>query len=208
MSKVGGFDFIAPYYDRLAHLAFGNAIKDSQLIYLDRIPKASRILVIGGGTGIFLYALHQHAPDAHVVYVDASARMLEIAKKNTPPGLRVDFVHGRLEDMPRGQAFDVVVTYFFLDMFSTVDLQNLISNIAEVVAPDSMWLVADFVKRKWWHGLLLACMYAFFSAFAGLRVRSLADWNAQLARAGFRRAESRCFFSGFIESAIFKDEIK
>ena len=67
MSKTNGFDFIAPYYDKLASLVYGNAIKNSQHVFLDRIPKASRILVVGGGSGVFLSALHQEVPDAHVV---------------------------------------------------------------------------------------------------------------------------------------------
>ena len=204
MSKTNGFDFIAPYYDKLASLVYGNAIKNSQHVFLDRIPKASRILVVGGGTGVFLSELHQYVPDAHVVYVDSSARMLAIAEKAKPPGLQTVFVHCGFEDIPHGQSFDVVVTYFFLDMFSVVDLQNVITGITECMDPDCMWMVADFVRRKWWHRVLLVGMYAFFMAFAGVSVFSLPDWNRQLILAGLRKMDSRSFYSGFIESAVYK----
>lgn len=207
MNKMNRFDRIAPYYDRLARLAFGDAILNSQLAYLNRIPGAARILVLGGGTGVFLSKLYQCAPDARVCYVDASQRMLTIARQNKPQGLEVEFIHGGLVDIPTETKFDVVITYFFLDMFAAGDLEKLIKQIGATVHPGGIWLVSDFVKRRWWHGTLLFCMYTFFFVFAGVSVFSLPDWNYQFLRAGMRNTESCRFFSGFIESAIYTREI-
>ncbi|MEZ4686196.1 MAG: hypothetical protein R3B47_09055 [Bacteroidia bacterium] len=57
------FNRLAPVYDFLASLVFGNRIRQAQRWLLDFIPEGSSILILGGGTG---WILEELAEKAHI----------------------------------------------------------------------------------------------------------------------------------------------
>ena len=75
-----GFDLIAPYYDSLARLVFGDSIRHCQLEYLDKIPPGAQVLILGGGTGWLLGELMKINPSCRVWYLESSIKMLEMTK--------------------------------------------------------------------------------------------------------------------------------
>jgi ubiquinone/menaquinone biosynthesis C-methylase UbiE len=64
--------------------------------YLDKIPAGSNVLILGGGTGWILSELKKINPTCRVYYIEASAKMLELAKARfvTPPSNDIFFIHG------------------------------------------------------------------------------------------------------------------
>ena len=54
MSAPNGFDKIAPFYDSLKRLVFGNALAESQRALLASIKKNGNVLIIGGGPEKYL----------------------------------------------------------------------------------------------------------------------------------------------------------
>lgn len=198
---------MARIYDGLATLVFGNSIVASQQCFLDRIPPNAKVLILGGGTGWILNEIARTNTTCEVWYIDASAKMIALAKRKNADAQRVHFIHGTEDDIPPGNTFDVLITNFYLDLFDTERLPVVLHKITFPLARDARWIVTDFIDRKrLWQSILLRLMYSFFRVVARLENGRLCDWNRMINRKGYRKVDSRLFYRGFIESAIFMQQ--
>lgn len=186
------FDRLAPYYRIMEFLAAGGELQHCRLAFLDDIPVPRRVLLAGEGHGRFLPECVGRFPDAEIVVVDLSLRMLQIARARTSSD-RVTFVHADfLEwDAPRGK-FDLIVTNFFLDCFPPDELAAVVEKLGEFATPDAEWLLADFQiapagPARWRSRVILTMLYRFFAIVTGIRARALAPPDAALEKAGFTR---------------------
>ncbi len=204
MEKQGGFDAVTKYYDRLARLVFGRAMILSQTYFLNRIPAGSHILILGGGTGWWLPGLLQLCPDGRILYVDSSVKMLTLAREVVNNDPRVTFIHGTHEAVAEVKAFDTIITFYFLDLFSQQDLGKLVKMISFLAKPDALWLVTDFVNTRWWHAVLLRVMYIFFRITTGLQNQELPDWEKILMSEGVSILTQKMFYGEFITAGAYK----
>ena len=136
MKTNAGFDFLAPVYDWIARLVFGKAITDSQTFFLNRIPQQADVLILGGGTGWLLEKISEQNKSCRIVYVDLSQQMIEKSKLRTTKD-EVSFVQGTISDVPMDAKFDVVITNFYLDLFSDRKLELILEQIGIHVKPTS-----------------------------------------------------------------------
>jgi ubiquinone/menaquinone biosynthesis C-methylase UbiE len=210
-ARDGGasFDRVAPFYESLERFAFGDSLQRARVAFLEQVH-GKRALIVGEGNGRFLAELLRRNSEITVDCVDASARMLRLAKRrakdsairsgrdgdDTTPG-RIRF---HCADFTRWQAansrYDLIVTHFFLDCFNREELTNVVAKIASLAAPHARWLISDFqipagvFPRL--HALAwLRAMYAFFRYAARLRTRALVDF-APLLRAHHFNLTARC----------------
>ena len=213
---AASFDRVAPYYDRLSRWVFGDMLLAAQRCFLSQIPGGAHVLFLGGGTGLLLDDLLQLSQTKSITYIEASARMLAMAKKRVtqlrkssdsilPP---VHFVHGTEHDIPPGQ-YSIVITCFLLDMYKPVALHKMMLTIRSTLSPDAQWLFTDFEISKqpdkhWWHWLLVKSMFLFFLVTAGLTVRQLPDYKAAFNSIGFRRQTEKSFYGKLIVSRVYK----
>ena len=202
--QQAGFDRIASVYDGLGRLVFGDAIQHAQEYFLDDDPPQSKVLILGGGTGNFLVKLLALKPECEIWYVEASEKMLELSKVKTKNSDRVHFIQGTENSIPSGIQFDVIITNFYLDMFTDESLDLVLMKIQKETKPNVLWLATDFIdKKKWWQFILLKMMYRFFRTVCDIEATNLPDWNACLVKKGFLKKKSQFFFSGFIESTVY-----
>ena len=173
------FDRLAPFYRAMEFFAAGGKLQRCRLAFLDDIPVPRRVLLAGEGHGKFLPECVRRFPEAEILMVDISLRMLEIARGKVSSDL-VTFIHADfLEwDGPRGR-FDLIVTNFFLDCFPPDELAAVVEKLGEIAAPDADWLLADFEiapagPARWRSRVILAMLYQFFAVATGLRARALA----------------------------------
>ena len=202
MKTNSGFDFIAPVYDWMARLVFGKAITESQTIFLNRIPAGAEILILGGGTGWLLEKISEQNKSCKILYVDASAKMIKKSKLRKTQD-EVQFVQGVLQDIPEQRRFDVIVTNFYLDLFSDSNLKIVIEQIHAHTKPSSQWLVADFIDTVWWHRMMLRVMYVFFRVVAGIDGSQLPVWGNALQAQGWAKAAEQLHFRGFINTSFW-----
>lgn len=92
--------------------------------------------------------------------------------------------------------YDLVVTHFFLDCFSTVEIDALLRRIRPHLTADVCWVLSEFAippggpgLRRFAPvagGLVVGGLYRAFGVITGLRARNLPDHTQSLTSAGFK----------------------
>ncbi len=200
---MNDFDRIAGGYDFLARTVFGKSITDCQTHFLSEIPDSCDILILGGGTGWIIEELKDRTKDLRICYVELSGQMISKAKSQ-PASSHVVFIHGSEKDIPKDRMFDVVITNFFLDLFSDDELKTKIQLIHPFLKDNGIWLVSDFVNQKWWHRIILWIMYRFFKLTAKIEASTLPRWESVLNAYGFIELKSHFYYGAFIKSVVYK----
>ena len=198
---LNGYDRLAPVYDRLAKLVFGNSILNAQKYFLPKIKPGANILILGGGSGLILPAIFNLNPSAEVYFVDASKAMIDLAKTRKYEGT-VHYIHGTEENIPE-LTYDCVITSFYLDLFREPGLKNVIQSIVARMTAQSQWIVTDFVSEKTWQVVMLKAMYVFFSITTDIQTKKLPDWRSAIAECGIELKSRSRFYKGFILTTLY-----
>jgi len=208
------FDRLAPHYRWIEALFAGGRLQRCRTALLDAIPAPQCVLIYGEGNGRFLVELLRRFPHVRVTVVEASAVMIDLARARLRrEGMETAVVTFEQADAlawePPTEAFDLLVTCFFLDCFKEEQLRLLIPRIARAGKPEARWLAADFnipasgVQRLV-SRLLLALLYAFFRRAAGLSAHELVDLAPHLHGVGFTCERRKEAASGLLYSALWK----
>lgn len=122
-----------PAYDRL----------HDQLAAAARRPGVTRILDLGTGTGVTARRVLAIHPQALLVGVDQSARMLAVARR-TLAG-RADLRTARLQEpLPPGP-FDLVVSALAIHHLDGAGKADLFRRIAEILGPGGRFVLGDLI---------------------------------------------------------------
>jgi ubiquinone/menaquinone biosynthesis C-methylase UbiE len=207
------FDAIAPWYRALETIAFGNALQRARLACLGELGSPRRALIVGEGNGRFLLELLRSHPNAEIDCVDASGRMLELARKRIERDApeqtsRVRFLQQDITSWTPEENYDLIVTHFVLDCFPETTLPHVIDRLAGAAKSKADWLVADFCLpssglARWRGRVWLAAMYRFFRFTARIEADELVEPAPFLQAAGFslgREHLSRC---GMLRSQLW-----
>lgn len=208
------FGPVAWFYDALAGLVFGGALRRAQRATLVAgLPSgpAPRILVLGGGAGWVLSEIWRQRPQAQVLYLEVSAAMLartraRLQRYPTPPSAAVELRQGTEASLQPGEQFDAIITFFVLDCFAAVALPSALASLHAARRPGAPWLVTDFrPARRGWRRGLLGLMYWFFGLTVGLRVRQLPPWPTELAALGLTANWEQHFFGKAIAGIVLNN---
>lgn len=209
-----GFDRLAPHYDWMERVTAGGMLQRVRLSCLKNL-RATRVLLAGEGHGKFLVPLCECLPSAEITCLDASARMLDVARRRLDKELpftsgRIEWVHATLPEwsLP-GDSYDLVVTNFFLDCFDGDLLKRVVKALSKSIQPGGSWLISDFAVPA--HPLarppaLLALwlMYRFFRRSTGLPARALDSPFPILSAQGFVRMRKHDALLGFLTSQLWQ----
>ena len=126
-------DFIAPWYEPVEHLCFGQALQRRRTAYLEKLGDSRRAISFGEGDGRFTAALLRSNPHLEVIAVDASRRMQQIAARRVAMmgesfRERAEFHCAEIDTFDPGSTkYDLIATHFFFDCFSTDACRKLFS---------------------------------------------------------------------------------
>jgi ubiquinone/menaquinone biosynthesis C-methylase UbiE len=164
------------------------------------MPTIQTALLPGEGNGYFLAALLSAEPEIRVDVVDICKEMVGIAEQRvTHMGQnfcsRAEFHCADIREfVPGTTRYDLIATHFFLDCFSTSEVHEIVSRIADWAAPRAFWVVSEFHKPengvyRAWSSALIRSLYLAFRITTGLETSRLPDYRPALSSAGF---ELRC----------------
>lgn len=204
------FDRVAVHYRWLETVAFGQQLQRARVAFVEAIETPRRVLLVGEGNGRFLAQLLRIHPGLQVDCIEASARMIALARTELDDESRVNFIQADIRAAKlSAQDYDLIVTHFVLDCFAEGTLAAVIAKLADCATPQAQWLVADFCEPgKGWRRLrarfLIAAMYAFFRILAGIEARRLVDYRPFLQAQGFRCKEAIFLPNEMIRSELWR----
>lgn len=132
-----GYDVMAEaYLERHGR----SVVRDRWLdVMIARLPEAARVLDLGCGAGVpVAYRLAEQG--FGVVGIDASARQIELARRNVPGG---EFIHGDMTAAcfpPR--SFDAVAAFYSITHVPREEHAALLRRIARWLKPDGLFIAS------------------------------------------------------------------
>ncbi|GAB3275612.1 hypothetical protein GCM10027347_49020 [Larkinella harenae] len=205
-----GFDVVAPFYDALSRMVFGNALRVAQAHWLTRIPPRADILIFGGGSGWLLARVLAICNPRTVIYIDASPAMMALARQKVRNSPRVDFRIGTETAVRIDDQVDVVITPFILDLFTNHRLQTaILPPLYQSLRPQGLWVSTDFLKPTvWWQRFLLWVQYRFFRSVSQIEATQLPPWVDLLTSLpGLKPDPMAAFFGGMIGSGCWQKQV-
>ena len=213
-SQTARFDHIAGHYDWMETLLAGGKLEKCRNAFWDDLPLFENALLVGEGHGRFLVSLLQRNPGVRVTCVDASSRMLEIARKRllgaALPASRVEFIRAELPAWnPPAECYDLVATHFFLDCFPREELAAVVNSLQKAARPGAWWLVSDFQiprtgLRRLRAEVIHRLMYTFFRVVTKLPASALVAPQPFLLQSGFVRVRRAEFDWGLLCAEVWK----
>jgi SAM-dependent methyltransferase len=204
------FDAVAPWYRALETIAFGNALQRARVVCLPEITAPRRALILGEGNGRFVVELLRMHPGVEPDVVDASERMIDLARARVGRELpnsasRVRFRHANAMNWEPGSTYDLIVTHFFFDCFRADQITALTEKLAGAASDDAVWLLADFTVPASPIGRLrarvsLAAMYSFFRIVSGIDAKNLVDPSPFVAAQQFALESNHLSLNGTLKS--------
>jgi demethylmenaquinone methyltransferase/2-methoxy-6-polyprenyl-1,4-benzoquinol methylase len=162
------FDVIAPRYDRFTRVfSFGMDRRwKAELTAWIRecVGPRARVLDLACGTGDLAFAAAARAPHGMVIGIDASSRMIDLARARATREAPTDNVRFQAGDMSslgvESASIDAVTSGYGLR--NVPDPEQAVREIARVLKPGGILATLDFYRpeSRWWRPLFLAYLKA------------------------------------------------
>ncbi|MBS0657230.1 MAG: class I SAM-dependent methyltransferase [Verrucomicrobia bacterium] len=204
------FDRVAAAYPLLERLSFGDELNRARRAALEHAAAAEHILLVGEGNGRFLSECLSCRNRGKVTVVDLSAKMINSARRKAAAHLErgdVEFVQAdflKWEAAP--EAFDLICTHFFLDLFCPPSQRLVIENIGRCAQAGALWIDVDYRCPRVGRAARLIdwLQYRFDRAFCGVEADQHYDPSGLIAEAGWTLDEEEPFARGNVVSRTYR----
>lgn len=197
---MNNFDFIAPAYDVIGRLVFGDHLLRSQVVHLDYIQPTDHVLILGGGTGQLL----AHFPRCKQIdFLEKSENMIALAKKRKIYQ-EVNFIQMDFHTFQSPQVYDAIICPFFLDCFSKENLMCILTKMKQILCLGGVLIVVDFQETTS-NGYILKLMHWFFRWVSKLESRSLANIHQNVLDTGFEVDREFFLHRNMIFSRLYRN---
>jgi len=214
MAAQPNFDKVAKLYRWAEYLALGPVLQRARTALLPQLQNRRQAFVLGDGDGRFLATLLQQNPEIHAIAVDSSARMLQLLRlrcsaASPTADARFWTIHASAMHITPPPSTDLIVSHFFLDCLTQLQLDALTQSLAAQVQPGTLWLVSDFgfptnPALRPFAALYIRALYLAFNVLNCLRVTRLPNIPQTLSAAGFKRITRKTFLFGLIYTEIWQ----
>ncbi len=217
-SKIAsGFDRLAPGYDLLSKLFFGRKLSQAQTDHFVHTSPISHLLVLGGGTGHFLPDFFRIHPEARVEFVDLSPGMLKQARQNLAGEAPMHFeqvVFNHL-DIEKDLAlltgnYDAVLLPFVLDCLTEDQINRVLKNLKDLVAPQGRIYLTDFHVpdtpgfQQTSYQALIQSMYLFFHVVTDIPFQNLPDFQRLFIENGYMLIDQHSAEDDLITRQVYR----
>lgn len=146
------FDRIAPRYDLMNDLMSFGVHRYWKRVVARRVAQAAAgkpgvIIDLAGGTGDIAFMVKRLSPKHRVIVADASAGMLEIAKKRGQD--EADILHAEAEEMPMADQSVSVVSLAF-GLRNMADPFGALTETRRILEADGTLLLLEFSQPDAW----------------------------------------------------------
>ena len=212
------FDYIAPFYDALVHLLFGDQLSEAKSCNLTFLNSSyKQILILGGGTGEVLELIAPYCHNSQIIYVEPSIVMRKSTQKRLSQSnliLHINYFKDLKDSQIKDMKVDLIITNFFLDMFAQAELLGLVNHLFRLLKVGGLWFFTDFErpKKKYIQDLYIRFMYLFFNISTGLKVSRLPDYASAFSKVPLRLAYQKstivrsCFIGLSIKNQVWSKQ--
>lgn len=194
------------FYDSLSRLVYGRALINAQVYLLQFIPADTSVLIVGGGTGWILEELARlHPSGLKITYVEVAADMMARSRQRNTGQNKVTFINNAVENVNPEIDFDVIITPFLFDNFTTETTDKVFRHLHQLLKPEGTWLNCDFqLTGKWWQAVLLKSMFLFFRLICGIEASKLPDVQSRFRTNKYRLIDERAFYRDFVGAKVYR----
>jgi len=214
MAAQANFDKVAKLYRWAEYIALGTVLERARSAFLPDLQDRQQAFVLGDGDGRFLAALLQQNERIHAIAVDSSAKMLQLLRRRcsaASPTADARFwtIHASAMHITPPPSTDLVVSHFFFDCLSPLQLEALTKSIAASVQPGTLWLVSDFglpanPMLRPFAAAYIKALYLAFRTLNCLSVTHMPNISAALTAAGFTCVTRKTFLFGLVYTEIWQ----
>jgi ubiquinone/menaquinone biosynthesis C-methylase UbiE len=191
--------------------SFGPHLQRCRCAFLPLLADCRHALVLGDGDGRFTARLLSTNLQVQIEAVDASSAMLnELIHRAGPNAGRIRTQCADVRNwQPAANGYDLIVSHFLLDCFTTSEIEQLAETIRHAAAPSAVWVISEFAVPantfgRFLAGPLVAGLYAAFGLLTGLKNRKLPNHRKALRSSDFHLCEERRWLRGLLVSELWK----
>ena len=187
---------------------FGNSLLAIQLLLIKELPPKGHLLILGGGTGQILPSIYNQSPNLKITFLEASSKMIALAKRQTPTGQYITFIHSdSLENMKI--ECDYVYASFFLDLFSPTHIKAIVRTIENHQTHPMTWFIADFdlgpkVKYRLLREFQIKLSILFFTITTNHQQNFLPEVFEFFTKNRYKSLVTLYLKYGFLRAQVFK----
>lgn len=201
------YNSIAVLYTLLSKLVYGNSLHNIQKKAVNQLPKEGRLLILGGGDGSILRYLYQQRPQLDIEFLEASRKMIDLARLKSRPNQKITFIHS---DNPENCSPEItlILAPFFFDLFTTDETAMMLNKIEAKVNKSFILLVTDFSLDSIKHWRLLRHLQIklsiiFFRVTVGHRLNYLPSVFQNIEKCGYKPLFYSHLQGGFVCLQVF-----
>lgn len=203
---INKYNSIAPLYYPLSKLVFGNDLYSIQEETLSLQIPTQKLLIIGGGNGQILPFLSNNCPQLEITFVEASSKMISMAKKNVGANQKVRFIYS--DQFEVEGKFQNILLPFVLDILSASEKKLLMQKLHEWRDEDTSIYITDFYKAQSnVQKLILYLSIKFFKLTTGSPNAKLPDVFSELEKEGYKSLKNCHLQNKFIRGSILKYQL-
>ncbi len=204
-------DRIARWYRIMEYCTLGPALERRRRQFINDVADARRVLILGDGDGRFIAEFLKTSRACVVDFVELSTEMIRLARERVhavPTRATMRFLQGDAVSVPLFGPYDLIVSHFFLDCFTTSQVEELVKRLL-TLAPEARWVISEFRIPATGLGhlagtLLVGFLYRVFRWLTGLQVKHLSDYPCVLQRAGFEQCGRQNALGGLLVSELWQ----
>jgi ubiquinone/menaquinone biosynthesis C-methylase UbiE len=193
------YSFLAPYYNRLSKLVFGDQLVQAKTCFAEKLAEKS-ILIIGGGDGLDYQNFQNNLTGE---YWEISQAMISRAKENLSESnlsFHLDFFLAKKEKL-----FDEVWLHFVLDTMSDEEICSLLEEIRKSLKPESrVYLVDFFAPKNSYQRFVSRSMIAFFRITTRHKRSSIPDYEEILRSQNLIKKSEKDFLRGWVKAQLWE----
>jgi tRNA (cmo5U34)-methyltransferase len=206
---MANFNRIAPLYDLLSKMVFGNALSRAKDCFIHTLPEHGTVLFIGGGSGYELKKIISLKPALKIDFVETSGKFISMAKAklNSEELSHIHFIHGSENQIVPDKKYAAIITFCIVDLFPQKEAEEFCAKIISHLEPGGLWLFVDFIPpQKTTQKLLLKCTYLFFKIIANISSNHAPDYNIIFQQLNMKIEARQLFYGEMICSQLLRKQ--